>query len=59
MDVTKIDFSKVEGIVDARYVIPSPEQLTENIKKGFISAFTEESFNALADAWLDYNLSKE
>jgi len=59
MDVSKIDFSKVEGIIDARYVIPTAKLVESDLAKGKIYAFTDETFSVLMEAYSNYLMKDE
>lgn len=54
MDISNIDFSKVEGIVDARHIAPDNKLVEANISKGFISAFTDQTWEELSEAFSKY-----
>ena len=59
MDVSKIDFSKVEGITDARTIHGNPEHLIEQVNKGFILATNDEDYKSLMKAFFEYSFDNK
>lgn len=59
LDVSKIDFSKVEGVTDARLIHNNAKHIIEMAKKGFTLATSEETFPILVDAFNNSHPSKE
>ncbi len=54
IDISTIDFSKVEGICDARYVRPTRKQYKKIQEEGCLVGLTEESYGTLSKAFIDY-----
>ena len=54
MDISTIDFSKVEGVCDARYVRPTRNQYKKFQEDGCLVGLTEESYRTLTKAFIDY-----
>ena len=53
IDISTIDFSKVEGIADCRYVRPTRNQYKKIQEEGCLVGLTEESYGALSKAFID------
>ena len=54
INLSSIDFSKVEGICDARYVRPTRGQYKKFQEDGYLVGLTEESYRTLSKAFVDY-----
>lgn len=59
IDISTIDFSKVEGICDARYVRPTRNQYKKIQEDGCLVGLTEESYGTLSKAFIDYVCDEE
>ena len=53
-NISTIDFSKVEGICDGRYVRPTRKQYKKLQEDGYLVGLTEESYKAIVKAQIDY-----
>jgi len=58
MDVSKIDFSKVEGIIDARILHGNSKHLVEQVGKGYILATNDVDYEALHKALIKHVFEK-